>query len=143
MRSSTDHGPEPYAPDHQRPEADELRPPREPHELHEPPPTLATLLPGASARIAGIASPSLRTLLDRLGVRTGAVVRCQSVTSALVLLGVGSHVVAVPRAWGGAVYVTPLGARDDGARQPGHGGPETTLSRDERTFAGGSHLLLG
>jgi hypothetical protein len=134
MRSPTDPAREPLA-------SDESHEFHRSHEPHDPPATLAILLPGAAARVAGIASPSLRELLERLGVRSGAVVRCRSVTSTLVVLGVGSHVVAVPRAWAAAVYVSLLESHDQAVRP---GGPmDTAISRDERTFAAGGHLLLG
>ncbi|HET7459312.1 MAG TPA: FeoA family protein [Gemmatimonadaceae bacterium] len=95
--------------------------------------TLAALGHGGIARIESVGGGSLAPLLDRLGLRTGTVVRCQTSASSTIVLQVGSRLVPIPRAWAHAVRVS--------AFEPAHPGdraataPARALSREERSFA--------
>ena len=124
----------------------DVTPTRDPRHEEAPSTTLDGLLPGASARVAAIASPSLRPLLARLGVTSGACVRCHGVTSTMVVLAVGPRVVAVPRIWAATVSATPMADLADVADDRAAGGvraPKIALTSEERAFASGDHLLLG
>jgi FeoA domain len=95
--------------------------------------TLAALGHGAIARIESVGGGSLAPLLDRLGLRTGTVVRCQTSASSTIVLQVGSRLVPIPRAWAHAVRVSafePAHPADRAAPSSSRG-----LSREERTFA--------
>ena len=114
----------------------DVTPTRDPRHEEAPSTTLDGLLPGASARVAAIASPSLRPLLARLGVTSGA----------CVVLAVGPRVVAGPRIWAATVYATPMADLADVADDRAAGGvraPKIALTSEERAFASGDHLLLG
>jgi hypothetical protein len=96
--------------------------------------TLAALGHGGIARIESVGGGSLAPLLDRLGLRTGTVVRCQTSASSTIVLQVGSRLVPIPRAWAHAVRVTAFEPAHPADRAAATA-PARALSREERSFA--------
>jgi hypothetical protein len=131
------------------------------HHAEGPTVALAALGHGAIARVESVGGGSLAPLLDRLGIRAGSVVRCQTCASSTIVLLVGSRLVPIPRAWAHAVLVTPFepapladhvahrhharGSSPPSSRAvsppPGVG---PSISREERSFvADASSRMLG
>lgn len=124
------------------------------HHAEGEPLALAALGHGAIARVESVGGGSLGPLLERLGIRAGTVVRCQTSASSTIVLLVGSRLVPIPRAWAHAVIVTPFEPAPVGDHHPRgssssrpvsipHGaGP--SISREERSFvADASSRMLG
>jgi len=106
---------------------------------------LAALGHGAIARVESVGGGTLAPLLERLGIRVGTVVRCQTCASSTIVLLVGSRLVPIPRAWAHAVLVTPFepaALADHHQHEPHHRdaphgrGVSTPyrVSREERSF---------
>ena len=130
------------------------------HHTEAPTVALAALGHGAIARVESVGGGSLAPLLERLGIRAGSVVRCQTCASSTIVLLVGSRLVPIPRAWAHAVLVTPFEpaplADHVGHRQHARGsspssrpvspppGVGPSISREERSFvADASSRMLG
>jgi len=131
----------------------------EAHHTEGEPVALAALGHGAIARVESVGGGSLGPLLERLGIRAGSVVRCQTCASSTIVLLVGSRLVPIPRAWAHAVLVTPfepapLADHTPSYRHHGRGpssrsvapppGVGPSISREERSFvADASSRMLG
>jgi FeoA domain len=129
------------------------------HHAEGPTVALAALGHGAIARVESVGGGSLAPLLERLGIRAGSVVRCQTCASSTIVLLVGSRLVPIPRAWAHAVLVTPfepapLADHTPSYRHHGRGpssrsvapppGVGPSISREERSFvADASSRMLG
>lgn len=133
--------------------------PADVHHAEGPTVALAALGHGAIARVESVGGGSLAPLLERLGIRAGSVVRCQTCASSTIVLLVGSRLVPIPRAWAHAVLVTPfepapLADHAPSYRHQGRGpssrsvapppGVGPSISREERSFvADASSRMLG
>jgi hypothetical protein len=125
----------------------------EAHHTEGEPVALAALGHGAIARVESVGGGSLGPLLERLGIRAGTVVRCQTCASSTIVLLVGSRLVPIPRAWAHAVIVTPFepapvadfhprGPYSRSVSPPAGAGP--SISREERSFmADAASRILG
>ena len=125
----------------------------EAHHTEGEPVALAALGHGAIARVESVGGGSLGPLLERLGIRAGTVVRCQTCASSTIVLLVGSRLVPIPRAWAHAVIVTPFepapvadyhprGPYARAVSPPAGAGP--SISREERSFmADAASRILG
>jgi hypothetical protein len=124
------------------------------HHVEGEPVALAALGHGALARVESVGGGSLGPLLERLGIRAGTVVRCQTCASSTIVLLVGSRLVPIPRAWAHAVIVTPFEPAPLGDQHPRSattrpvspptGAGPSLMSREEASFVtDASSRILG
>lgn len=79
-----------------------------PHALTSAPRTLASLVPGESARILSFMYSAVRGLCSDLGIREGETVRCRAGTGGVLVLDTADgHTVSLARDWARFVEMAP------------------------------------
>lgn len=82
------------------------------------PRTLATLLPGETARILSFTYGALRGLCSDLGIQAGELVRCRAGTGGVLVLDIANgHTVSLARDWARFIELEPLATTEPAARR--------------------------